>query len=57
MISDGGKIIVGDECSAPDVEKLVNNTLREMRLEVQDFGKLESFPRCEWGPIIIRLWW
>jgi len=35
---------MGDECSAPDVEKLVDNALREVRLEVQDFGELESFP-------------
>jgi len=57
VISDGGEIIVGDECSAPDVEKMVDNTLREMRLEVQDFSKLKSFPRCERGPVVIRLWW
>jgi len=31
----------GDERSTPDIEKLIDNDLREMGLEIQDFGKLE----------------
>ena len=44
MIGDGGEIVVGDERGSPDFEKLINNALREMGLEVQNFSKLESFP-------------
>ena len=34
MIRDRGKIPVRVECCAPDVEKLVDEALREMGLEV-----------------------
>jgi hypothetical protein len=34
VISNRGEIVIGDKCSGPDVEKLIDNTLREMRLEV-----------------------
>ena len=44
MIGERRGIVVGNECCAPDVEELVDNTLREMGLEVEDFRELESLP-------------
>jgi hypothetical protein len=42
MVGDGGRIIMGDKGSAPDLEKIVDDALREMGLEVQNVGELES---------------
>jgi len=52
VISDGGEIAMGDERGTPDVEKLINNTLREMGLEVEDFSKFKPCSRCERGPVV-----
>jgi hypothetical protein len=45
MIEDGGDGIVRNERGTPDVEKLINESLREVGLEKQKFGQLESGTR------------
>jgi hypothetical protein len=55
MVGDGGKIIMGDKGSAPDLEKIVDDALREMGLEVQNVGKLESCSGGEGCPVIVRV--
>jgi hypothetical protein len=54
VIRERGEIVVRDECRTPDVEELIDDALREVSLEVNNFSKLESFPRHEGGPVIIR---
>lgn len=34
VIGDGGEVVMGDECSTPDVKELVDDVSREMGLEV-----------------------
>ena len=52
MIGERRGIVVGNERRTPDIKELVDNTLREMGLEVEDFRELESLSRCERGPVI-----
>jgi len=53
VISDRGEIAMGDKRSTPDVEKLIDNILREIGFEVQDFSELESRPGHKQGPVVV----
>ena len=57
MTGDGGEISMGYKCSTPNIWEIVDDALGEVRLDVQDVGKFEPRSRCEWGPVIVWLWW
>ena len=59
MIDERGEVTMWDERGGPKVEDMVDEALREVGFEVQNFSELESSPRFERGPVVVGLlgWW